>query len=86
MGILLAIHRVVLCCLVSKLTMKTIDGVHENPQSRAECLGNLRKAIRQIPKCKWNEYDIFEGDAQRNLEVYSLIKERFRHAYAMKGI
>ncbi len=46
--------RVILCKLMSKLTMKTITGLHENPQSKAECLGNIRKAIKHIPKFRWN--------------------------------
>jgi hypothetical protein len=47
--------------------MKTIEGVNENPQSRAESLGNIRRAIKEIPKFKWDEYDILEADYGINL-------------------
>ena len=66
--------------------MKTVERVHDRPQSRAECLGNIRKAIRMIPKCKWDEYDILNSDNKKALEVYSFLREGFKHSYAMKGI
>lgn len=53
-GYIINYFRVLLCKLIVKLTMKNINGIHENPQSRAECLGNIRKAIKHIPKFKWN--------------------------------
>ena len=34
--------------------MKTIEGFNDRPQSRAECLGNIRRAIKEIPKFKWD--------------------------------
>jgi hypothetical protein len=47
--------------------MKTIEGINEHPQSKAECLGNLRRAIKVIPKFKWDEYDLHEANYERNL-------------------
>jgi hypothetical protein len=47
--------------------MKSINGLNENPQTRAECLGNIRKAIKLLPKFKWDEYDVLESDYNRNL-------------------
>ena len=79
-------NGLVLCRLVSKLTMKTIEGVNERPQSKAECLGNIRKAIRLVPKFKWDEFDIEEADSERTMEVYAFLKEKYRHTYALKGL
>lgn len=75
-----------LCRLVAKLGMRTIEGVNEHPQSRAECLGNIRRAIKQLPKFKWDEYDIAEGDTARSLEVYAFLREQFKHSYALKSV
>ncbi|MCB0371112.1 MAG: hypothetical protein KDD45_17260 [Bdellovibrionales bacterium] len=60
-----SIFRVVLCRLITKLTMKTVEGVNDRPQSRAECLGNLRRAIKLIPKFKWDEYDLLDCDNKK---------------------
>ena len=68
------------------MTMKTIEGFNDRPQSRAECLGNLRRAIKLIAKFRWDEYDILVCDRPRTLEVYAFLKDKYKHAYAMKGI
>jgi hypothetical protein len=36
--------------------------MNDHPQTRAESLGNIRKAIKDIPKFKWDEYDILDCD------------------------
>ena len=66
--------------------MQSIVGIKENPQSKAECLTNIRKALKQISKFKWDEQDIVEADRETTLEIYKFIKEKFKHSYAMKGI
>ena len=66
--------------------MKTVQGMNDRPQSKAECLGNIRKAIKMIPKFKWDEYDILNSDNKKALEIYSFLKEGFKHSYAMKGL
>ncbi len=66
--------------------MRTVEGVNEHPQSRAECLGNIRRAIKHLPKFKWDEYDIAEADNTRTLEVYGFLREQFKHSYAMKSV
>lgn len=66
--------------------MRTVEGVNEHPQSRAECLGNIRRAIKQLPRFRWDEYDIAEADVARTLEVYSFLREHFKHSYALKSL
>lgn len=38
---------------MAKLTMQTLN-FNENPTSKAECLTNVRKAIKNIEKFKWD--------------------------------
>ena len=52
---------------MAKLNMKTIERLNEHPQTKAECLGNIRKAIKDIPRFKWDEYDILESDNSKTL-------------------
>lgn len=66
--------------------MKTIEGINEHPQSKAECLGNLRRAIKAVPKFKWDEYDLLEANYERNLEVYAFLRDRYKHSYALKAL
>lgn len=35
---------------------------NENPTSKAECLSNIRKALKLIDKFKWDEEDIASAD------------------------
>jgi hypothetical protein len=44
---------VILCRLICKLTMRTLT-FNENPSSKAECLTNIRKALKLIDKFKWD--------------------------------
>jgi hypothetical protein len=41
---------VILCRLIEKFTMKTIDGVNYTPHSRGEMLGNVRRALKELKK------------------------------------
>lgn len=47
-------NGVILCRLVSKFTMQTIN-FNENPSSKAECLMNLRRVLKVLGKIKWDE-------------------------------
>ena len=38
----------VLCRLIEKLTMKTIEGVNYSPNSKGEMLGNIRRALKEL--------------------------------------
>lgn len=66
--------------------MKSINGLNENPQTRAECLGNIRKAIKLLPKFKWDEYDVLESDYNKNLEIYAFLRDQFKHSYALRSL
>jgi hypothetical protein len=46
---------------MSKLTMQSIN-YNENPISKAECLTNIRKALKLLDKFKWDEDDISGAD------------------------
>lgn len=41
---------VLLCRLIEKLTMNTIEGVNYSPNNKGEMLGNIRKALRELKK------------------------------------
>lgn len=85
MGTLFFNHRVILCRLVCQITMKSIN-YNENPTSKAECLTNIRKALKLIEKFKWDEEDIANADEKLTGEVYKFLKEKYKHSYLLKEI
>jgi hypothetical protein len=79
-----------MCRLVSKLARTSIN-FNENITSdarisKAESLGYIRKAIKLIPSCKYDEIDIYEADSARTLQVYDMIKDKFRNTYELTKI
>jgi hypothetical protein len=42
--------------------------------------------MKHLPKFRWDEYDIAEGDSTRSLEVYAFLREQFKHSYALKSV
>lgn len=65
--------------------MKTIEGVNNNPASRGEALFNIRKAIKVIgAQFKWDENEILDADDSTSNEIYKFLKEKYKHAYALK--
>ena len=63
--------------------MKSIS-FNENPQSKAECLTNIRKAIKLIDKFKWDEQDICSCDEKMTYAVYAFLKDKYKHSYALR--
>ena len=73
MGNFYSYFRVILCRLISQLSMQTIP-YNQRPQSKAECLTNLRKAIKLIDKFKWDEYEVAEADEATTNKIYKFLK------------
>ena len=46
----------------------------ENPNSKAEALTNIRKALKLISKFKWDETDIINADEKAHYEIYKFLK------------
>lgn len=49
-----------------RLTMQSIN-YNDHPVSKAECLTNIRKALKLIDKFKWDEEDIASADEKTTL-------------------
>lgn len=65
--------------------MQTLS-FNENPSSRAECLTNIRKALKLIDKFNWDEHDILDADPDTTIEIYKFFKDKYKHTYAMKNV
>jgi hypothetical protein len=46
-------------------------------------LSNIRRALKLLPNCKWDELDIYEADEKLNIDIYNYIREKFKHSYEM---
>lgn len=82
---------VVLCRLIEKLTMRTIEGVNYSPQTRGEMLSNVRKVLKELkkgPNSKLfealDENDILNADAVKTHQIYQLVREAYKQSYVFK--